>query len=53
MLEFLKTFIFTEYPEYANRDFLITGESYAGKYLPQLATTIHKYNLKQKEQGGT
>lgn len=47
MLTFLTSFIFEQYPEYATRDFLITGESYAGKYLPQLATTIHKYNLQQ------
>ena len=48
MLQFLVTFIYKEYPEYQTRDFLITGESYAGKYLPQLATTIHNYNLNQK-----
>jgi carboxypeptidase C (cathepsin A) len=45
MLNFLTSFIFTEYPEYASRDFVITGESYAGKYLPELATTIHQYNI--------
>jgi vitellogenic carboxypeptidase-like protein len=31
---------------------LITGESYAGKYLPQLATTIHKWNINQAATGG-
>ena len=48
IVNFLVKFIYTAYPEYKGRDFLITGESYAGKYLPQLATTIHKWNINQK-----
>jgi len=50
MVNFLVSFIYVEYPEYKGRDLIITGESYAGKYLPQLATSIHKYNIKQATQ---
>jgi len=31
---------FTRFPELASRPFYIAGESYAGKYIPQLATRI-------------
>lgn len=32
------------FPQYKKREFFITGESYAGHYVPQLATTILRHN---------
>ncbi|WCJ41536.1 Serine carboxypeptidase 1 [Euphorbia peplus] len=34
------------FPQYKSRDFFISGESYAGHYVPQLASTILKNNKK-------
>ncbi|XP_003748333.1 probable serine carboxypeptidase CPVL [Galendromus occidentalis] len=39
---------FTVFSEYANNDFYVTGESYAGKYVPAVAYTIHKNQDKAK-----
>ncbi|KAF8389231.1 hypothetical protein HHK36_025924 [Tetracentron sinense] len=42
-LNFLIRWI-SRFPQYKNRDFYISGESYAGHYVPQLAKKISEYN---------
>ncbi|KAM2493555.1 hypothetical protein PS1_044945 [Malus domestica] len=44
-LKFLQRW-FDEFPEYKNRDLFITGQSYAGHYVPQLAQLIIQSKLK-------
>ncbi|KAG5880352.1 hypothetical protein JTB14_025771 [Gonioctena quinquepunctata] len=39
---------FTMFPELQKNDFFVTGESYAGKYVPALSYTIHKNNADAK-----
>lgn len=44
MYEFFQIF-FQQYPKYANNPFFITGESYAGHYIPALASRILTGNI--------
>ncbi|KAJ4777805.1 Carboxypeptidase [Rhynchospora pubera] len=43
LYNFLQAF-FTQHPEYADNDFYITGESYAGHYIPAFAGRVHQGN---------
>ncbi|XP_052200207.1 serine carboxypeptidase-like isoform X1 [Diospyros lotus] len=47
LYDFLQAF-FAEHPEFAKNDFYITGESYAGHYIPAFAARVHQGN-KAKE----
>lgn len=42
---------YKKFPEYRNREFFITGESYAGHYVPQLAQLIIQSNMKFNLKG--
>ncbi|KAL6967161.1 Protein cbp3, mitochondrial [Sarracenia purpurea var. burkii] len=43
LYSFLQEF-FKHHPQYANNDFYITGESYAGHYIPAFAARVHRVN---------
>ncbi|CAH9136040.1 unnamed protein product [Cuscuta epithymum] len=47
LYNFLQAF-FKKHPEYAKNDFFITGESYAGHYIPALAFRVNEGNKKNK-----
>ncbi|KAF6140298.1 hypothetical protein GIB67_000346, partial [Kingdonia uniflora] len=47
LYDFLQSF-FAEHPKFAKNDFYITGESYAGHYIPAFAARVHRGN-KAKE----
>ncbi|XP_021745654.1 serine carboxypeptidase-like 45 [Chenopodium quinoa] len=49
-LVFLQKFL-AKYPEYKNRDLFLTGESYGGHYVPQLANLVLKSSLKSNLKG--
>ncbi|XP_043693650.1 serine carboxypeptidase-like 45 isoform X2 [Telopea speciosissima] len=39
---------FAKFPKYRSRDLFLTGESYAGHYIPQLAQLMVEFNKKEK-----
>ncbi|XP_026440123.1 serine carboxypeptidase-like isoform X2 [Papaver somniferum] len=47
LYDFLQAF-FAKHPQFQKNDFYITGESYAGHYIPAFASRVHKGN-KNKE----
>ncbi|PNX61512.1 serine carboxypeptidase 48-like protein, partial [Trifolium pratense] len=47
LYDFLQAF-FKQHSEYVKNDFYITGESYAGHYVPALASRVHQGNKDNK-----
>ncbi|EFH48286.1 hypothetical protein ARALYDRAFT_489152 [Arabidopsis lyrata subsp. lyrata] len=47
LYDFLQAF-FKEHPKFVKNDFFITGESYAGHYIPALASRVHSGNKKKE-----
>ena len=51
-VKFLSLFI-AMYPEYKTRDVYLSGESYAGKYMPHFTYKVSLYNREQKDNVAT
>ncbi len=49
MVQMLTAFL-NKYPEYNKRQFIISGESYAGKYIPMIAKLLLDYNADQMKK---
>lgn len=47
LYDFLQVF-FKKHPEFIKNDFFITGESYAGHYIPAFASRVHQGNKKNE-----
>jgi len=47
-INFLVGFL-AKYPEYKDRPVIISGESYAGKYLPHFAARINRHNVEERD----
>ncbi|KAJ8768608.1 hypothetical protein K2173_023512 [Erythroxylum novogranatense] len=47
LYDFLQAF-FKRHPQFAKNDFYITGESYAGHYIPAFAARVHQGNKNKK-----
>ncbi|KAK9287090.1 hypothetical protein L1049_015501 [Liquidambar formosana] len=48
MLKFMLQW-YEKFPEFKSRDLFLTGESYAGHYIPQLANVLLDYNKESKD----
>jgi carboxypeptidase C (cathepsin A) len=46
VLQLLTQFL-NMYPEYNKRQFIVAGESYAGKYVPHIAKKVQDYAAQQ------